>query len=77
MTNLARYHAANLPELIETINRNSIGLDDYLNRFQDESTKVNDPPYKIVHVNNVESRLEIAFAGFKPFGQALVQFKIV
>ena len=65
MTNLQRYHAANLPELIEKINRNSIGLDDYLNRFWDESTQQNYPPYNIVHVNNVESRLEIALAGFK------------
>ena len=59
MTNLQRYHAANLPELIEKINRNSIGLDDYLNRFWDESTQQNYPPYNIVHVNNVESRLEL------------------
>ena len=65
MTNLARYHAANLPELIEKINRNSIGLDDYLNRFWDDSTKENYPPFNIVHVNKVESRLEIALAGFK------------
>ena len=55
MTNLQRYHAANLPELIEKINRNSIGLDDYLNRFWAESTQQNYPPYNIVHVNNVES----------------------
>ena len=33
MGNLTRYHAANLPELMEKINRNSIGLDDYLDRF--------------------------------------------
>ena len=33
MTNLARYHAANLPELFERISRNSIGMDDYLDRF--------------------------------------------
>ena len=65
MTNLARYHAANLPDLIEKINRNSIGLDEYLNRFWNESTQQNYPPYNIVHVNNVESRLEIALAGFK------------
>ena len=64
MTNLQRYHAENLPELIEKINRNSIGLDDYLNRFWNESTQQNYPPYNIVHVNNVESRLEIALAGF-------------
>ena len=65
MTNLARFHAANLPELMERIQRNSIGLDDYLNRFFNETTKQNYPPYNIVHVNNVESRLEIALAGFK------------
>ena len=47
MTNLQRYHAENLPELIEKINRNSIGLDDYLNRFWNESTQQNYPPYNI------------------------------
>ena len=65
MTNLARFHAANLPELMERIQRNSIGLDDYLNRFFNENTQQNYPPYNIVHVNNVESRLEVALAGFK------------
>ena len=65
MTNLARFHAANLPELMERIQRYSIGLDDYLNRFFNETTTQNYPPYNIVHVNNVESRLEIALAGFK------------
>ena len=65
MGTLARYHAANLPELLEKINRNSIGLDDYLNRFWDNTTTENYPPYNIVQLNNVESRLEIALAGFK------------
>ena len=65
MTNLARYHSANLPELLEKITRNSIGMDDYLNRFWDLDTTSNYPPYNIVQVNNVESRLEIALAGFK------------
>ena len=64
MGTLARYHAANLPELFEKINRNSIGMDDYLNRFWDLDTSSNYPPYNIVQVNNVESRLEIALAGF-------------
>ena len=64
MGTLSRYHAANLPELFEKINRNSIGLDDYLNRFWDLDTASNYPPYNIVQVNNVESRLEIALAGF-------------
>ena len=65
MGTLARYHAANLPELFEKISRNSIGMDDYLNRFWDDTTTSNYPPYNLVQVNNVESRLEIALAGFK------------
>jgi HSP20 family molecular chaperone IbpA len=66
MGTLARYHAANLPELFERIQRNSIGMDDYLNRFWDGvDTTSNYPPYNLIQVNNVESRLEIALAGFK------------
>ena len=65
MTNLARYHAANLPALLDKISKNSIGMDDYLNRFWDLDTSSNYPPYNIVQVNNVESRLEISLAGFK------------
>ena len=64
--NLARYHAANLPDLMEKISRNSIGLDEYLNRFWDGvDTTSNYPPYNIIEINNVESRLEVALAGFK------------
>ena len=65
MTNLARYHAANLPELMETIRRNGFGMDDYLDRFFNERQEQNYPPYNIVQVNNVETRLEVALAGFK------------
>ena len=65
MTNLARYHAANLPELMETIRRNGFGMDDYLDRFFNETRTETYPPYNIVQVNNVETRLEVALAGFK------------
>ena len=65
MTNLARYHAANLPELMESIRRNGFGMDDYLDRFFNESRTENYPPYNIIQVNNVETRLEVALAGFK------------
>ena len=83
MVTLAQYHAANLPELFEKIQRNSIGMDDYLNRFWESETTSNYPPYNIVQVNNVESRLEIALAGFKKdevsvyteFGKLYVQGK--
>ena len=76
MGTLARYHAANLPELFEKINRNSIGMDDYLNRFWDSvDSNSNYPPYNLVQVNNVESRLEIALAGFmKDAGQVYTEF---
>ena len=65
MATLAKYHANNLPELMEKIRTNGIGLDDYLNRFWDESTKENYPPYNLIQLNNHESTLEIALAGFK------------
>ena len=64
MGTLARYHAENLPALLDKISKNSIGMDDYLNRFWDLDTSSNYPPYNIVQLNNVESGLEIALAGF-------------
>ena len=65
MNTLARYHAANLPELMDRIQKNGIGMDDYLDRFFNlHETTQNYPPYNLVQVNNVESRLEIALAGF-------------
>ncbi len=64
MTALQRYHSANLPELMKIINRNGIGMDDYLDRFFNADYSSNYPPYNLIHVNNVESVLEIALAGF-------------
>ena len=65
MNTLARYHAANLPELMDRIQKNGIGMDDYLDRFFNlHETTQKYPPYNLVQVNNVESRLEIALAGF-------------
>ncbi|BCU96364.1 MAG: hypothetical protein CM15mV12_1210 [uncultured marine virus] len=43
----------------------SIGLDSYIDDFWTNTTSSNYPPYNLVQVNNVESRLEIALAGFK------------
>ena len=65
MGNLARYSAADLPELMDRITKNSIGLDSYLDQFFNVTQHQSYPPYNLVHVNNVESRLEIALAGFK------------
>jgi len=65
MTGITRYRAADLPQLMEKIHQNSIGLDSYLNQFFDINQSQNYPPYNLVQVSNVESRLEIALAGFK------------
>ena len=66
MNALQRYHAANLPELMEKISKNSIGLDNYFdNFFNSEFPQSNYPPYNLIQLNNHESKLEIALAGFK------------
>ena len=66
MTNLSRYTAADLPALMDRITRHSIGMDEYFDRlFNLHETNSNYPPYNLVQVSNVESRLEIALAGFK------------
>ena len=65
MGNLARYHVENLPELMKVIRQNGIGMDDYLDRFFHTPTQTNYPHYNIIQVNNVETRLEVALAGFK------------
>lgn len=66
MTNLTRYTAADLPALMDRITRNSIGMNEYFDRlFNLHETTSNYPPYNLVTVSNVESRLEIALAGFK------------
>ena len=64
--NFQRYTAADLPALMDKINKHSIGMDEYFDRlFKLHETTTNYPPYNLVQVNNVESHLEIALAGFK------------
>ena len=65
MTYLQKYHTANLPELMKIISKNGIGMDSYLDKFFNSyETATNYPPYNLIHVNNVESVLEVALAGF-------------
>ncbi len=65
MTNLSRYTSADLPALMERITRNSIGMDEYFDRlFNLHETTSNYPPYNLVQISSVESRLELALAGF-------------
>jgi HSP20 family molecular chaperone IbpA len=66
MNNLSKYTASDLPTLMDRITRNSIGLDEYFNRlFTIHETTSNYPPYNLIEISNVESRLELALAGFK------------
>ena len=66
MNNLAKFNAANLNQLLDRINRNSIGMDEYFNRlFSLHETTSNYPPYNLIQVSNTESVLELALAGFK------------
>ena len=66
MGNLTKYNAANINQLLEHVNRNSIGMDEYFGRLFDlHETTSNYPPFNLIQVSNVESRLELALAGFK------------
>ena len=63
MTTLARYNSANINQLMERLQRNTIGMDDYFDRvFSYEAQSY--PPYNLVQVSEDESRLELALAGF-------------
>ena len=66
MTSIQRYRAADLPDLMDRITKHSIGMDEYFNTFfNSPEQNSNYPPYNLIHINNHESRLEIALAGFK------------
>ena len=66
MGNLVRYRSSDLPELMDKIMKNSIGINEaYLDRFFNVTHNSNYPPFNLIQINNVESRLEVALAGFK------------
>ena len=66
MGTIQRFHSADLPSLIDRINKYSIGMDDYFDRLQTlHETTSNYPPFNLIQVSNVESKLELALAGFK------------
>jgi len=66
MTDLTRYGASNIDQFLDRVHRNSIGMNEYFDRLYTlHETNTNYPPYNLIQVSNVESRLEIALAGFK------------
>ena len=65
MTNLMKYNAANLDQLMDRITRNTIGMDDYFDRLFKAQEQTNYPPYNLIQVSETEVILELALAGFK------------
>ena len=63
MTTLARYNSANINQLMERLQRNTIGMDTYFDRIFSYDAQ-NYPPYNLVQISEDESRLELALAGF-------------
>ena len=60
------YTAADLPDLIEKINKNTIGVEQYFNKiFQLHETTSNYPPYNHIEISSTEQKIELALAGFK------------
>ena len=61
-----KYGASDLPALMERINKNSIGMDQYFDKvFNLHQTQSNYPPFNLIEVSSSESLLELALAGFK------------
>ena len=60
---LAKYNSTNINQLMERLQRNTIGMDTYFDRIFSYEAQ-NYPPYNLVQVSDDESRLELALAGF-------------
>ena len=63
MSYLTKYNSANINQLMERLQRNTIGMDNYFDRVFSYEAQ-NYPPYNLVQVSEDESRLELALAGF-------------
>ena len=63
MSTLARYNSANINQLLDRLQRNTIGMDNYFDRIFSYEAQ-NYPPYNLVQVDEDQSQLELALAGF-------------
>ena len=63
MTNLTRYRSADLPDLMDKILKNSLGMDTYFDQFHNV-TQSNYPPYNIRKTGKDNYAIEVALAGF-------------
>lgn len=66
MTNLTRYNSANVEKFLRDIDKYSIGMGEWFNRFEGlHQTEANYPPYNVVKEDSVSYRVEVALAGFE------------
>lgn len=65
MGELTRYRVADMAALMEKLNKNAIGMNEYFDKVFEGTASSNYPPYNVIQLNNIETRLEIALAGFK------------
>ncbi len=63
MSTLARYNSANINQLMDRLQRNTIGMDSYFDHLFSHEAQ-NYPPYNLVKVDEDTSYLELALAGF-------------
>ena len=64
-TALRRYGTHNMDKFLDQMTRNTIGMDEYLSNVFNTFQETNYPPYNLIQVNQQESKLELALAGFK------------
>ena len=55
-----KFHSADLPALMDRINKYSIGMEDYFDRLGTLHETTSNYPYNLIQVSNVESLLELA-----------------
>jgi molecular chaperone IbpA len=63
---VTKYNTGNIQKFFDDLDKYSIGMDEWVNRFSSlQQTDTNYPPYNVVKESNSEYKLEVALAGFK------------
>jgi molecular chaperone IbpA len=63
---LAKYNTANIDKFLNDVEKYSIGMDEWFNRFGTVHESCNNyPPYNLIKESETEFRLEVALAGYK------------
>ena len=65
MGELTRYRVADMAALMEKLNKNAIGMNEYFDKVFEGTASSNYPPYNVIQLNNIVTRLEVALAGIK------------